>query len=188
MGQTVQLTATPKTASGTPVTGRTIIWNSSAETVASVSTSGLLTGVAAGQTTITASADGVTGTAIVVVTTVQAGSCTDCLEVVPGTLLLSGVGAQQQLFPVLVDAAGHRTIVAATFESSNPSVVTVTATGLVTAAADLGSAQLTARAGNLTSAPVLALVAQPAAGALLVSDAQVVGAITPVDSAAPYAL
>ncbi|MEK6689458.1 MAG: Ig-like domain-containing protein, partial [Gemmatimonadota bacterium] len=186
VGQTVQLTATPKSAAGSPLAGRTIVWSSSAESVASVSASGLVTGLTPGQATITATADGVSGTAIVTVTPAQPASCTDCLEVVPSALLLTGVGAQQQIVAFLVDVSGRRTAVAATFESSNPAVVAVTPAGRVTAAANLGSSQLTARAGALTSAPVLALVAQPAPGALLVSDSQIEGGIVAVDPAAPY--
>lgn len=186
VGQTVQLTATPKTAAGTTVTGKTITWSSSAEPVASVSAAGLVTALTPGQTTISASADGVSGTAIVTVTPAQAAACTNCLEVVPATLLLPAAGAQQQLAVFSVDATGRRASVTATFESSNPSVVTVSASGRATAAAALGSSYLTVRAGSLTSAPVLALVAQPAPGALLVSDAQVEGVITPVNPAAPY--
>ncbi|MEK6598355.1 MAG: Ig-like domain-containing protein, partial [Gemmatimonadota bacterium] len=163
-----------------------MVWSSSAELVASVSASGLVTGLTPGQATITATADGVSGTATVTVTPAQPASCTDCLEVVPSALLLTGVGAQQQIVAFLVDVSGRRTAVAATFESSNPAVVAVTPAGRVTAAANLGSSQLTARAGALTSAPVLALVAQPAPGALLVSDSQIEGGIVAVDPAAPY--
>jgi hypothetical protein len=187
-GQTVQLTATPKTAAGLAIAGRAISWNSSVQAVASISDAGLVTGVTPGQTTITASADGVTGSINLTVLPVYAATCTECLEVVPGTLLLEGLGGAQQLVVFQVDATGNRTAVAATFESSNPSVVAVTPAGLATALSGLGSSQITAHAGNLTSAPVLALVAQPVAGAMLVSDDQIEGAMTPVDPDAPYTL
>ena len=64
---TVQLTAVAKDASGNALTGKTISWNSSATAVASVSSSGLVTGVAAGTATISASSDGKQGQATVTV-------------------------------------------------------------------------------------------------------------------------
>jgi hypothetical protein len=187
VGQVVQLVATPKSATGAALTGRVITWSSSAEAVAAVSPAGAVLGVSPGQASITATVEGQTGTAILTVTPVQPASCTSCLEIVPSALMLATTGAEQQLVAFEVDAAGNRSFITATFESSNPAVVAVTTAGRATATADLGSTQLTARAGSLVSAPVLALVAQPAAGALLVSDAQIDGSITPVDPTAPYA-
>jgi uncharacterized protein YjdB len=66
-GATVQLTATVKAADGSTIT-RPVTWSTSAPAVATVSTSGLVTGVAAGTATITATSDGQTGTATVTVT------------------------------------------------------------------------------------------------------------------------
>src|SRR5574341_489810 len=68
-GATVQLTATPKDSAGGTLTGRTIGWASSNVAVATVSASGLVTGVAAGSTTITATSEGKNGSATVTVTT-----------------------------------------------------------------------------------------------------------------------
>jgi alpha-tubulin suppressor-like RCC1 family protein/uncharacterized protein YjdB len=64
---TAQLTATPRDAGGAALNGRPVTWQSAAETVASVSTTGLVTGVAAGSTTITATSEGRSATATVVV-------------------------------------------------------------------------------------------------------------------------
>jgi hypothetical protein len=66
-GDTVRLTATPKTASGSDVSGKTVTWASSAATVASVSESGLITAAAPGTATVTATVDGKSGTAQVTV-------------------------------------------------------------------------------------------------------------------------
>src|SRR5437773_1679333 len=57
-GQTMQLAATPKDANGNSLSGRTISWSSGSTAVATVSASGLVTGVAAGAATITATAEG----------------------------------------------------------------------------------------------------------------------------------
>jgi uncharacterized protein YjdB len=63
VGQTMQLTATPRDAAGHALTGRTVTWKTSNGTVATVSAAGLVTGVSAGTATITASSEGVSGAA-----------------------------------------------------------------------------------------------------------------------------
>src|SRR3989449_265549 len=67
-GPPVQFTATPLDANGTPLSGRSITWASSAPAVAAVSTGGLVTGVAAGTATITATSEGQGGSAAITVT------------------------------------------------------------------------------------------------------------------------
>lgn len=69
VGTTVQLAATVKDAGGNVLTGRSVTWISSDPTIASVGTNGLVTGVAVGAVTITATSEGVNGTATVTVTT-----------------------------------------------------------------------------------------------------------------------
>jgi len=73
-GQTVQLTATVKDASGNTLTGRTVTWTSSSIAAATVNGSGLVTGVAAGSTTITATSEGHSGTAAITVTPPAGGA------------------------------------------------------------------------------------------------------------------
>jgi len=67
VGATAQLTAVAYDASGAVVQGKAIAWSSSANTVASITSTGLLTGVSPGNATITATADGRRGTADVTV-------------------------------------------------------------------------------------------------------------------------
>src|SRR5205823_5650810 len=67
-GSTVQLTATPKDANGNSLAGRTVTWQSSNTAAATVNGSGLVTGVAAGSATITATSEGQSGTAAITVT------------------------------------------------------------------------------------------------------------------------
>src|SRR5690349_5825501 len=57
VGQTAQLTATPKDANGNPLSNRVVTWVSSNSGIASVN-GGLVTGVAAGSATITATSEG----------------------------------------------------------------------------------------------------------------------------------
>jgi hypothetical protein len=76
VGGTQQLTAAPKDASGNVLAGRAVTWASSAPGVASVSGAGLVTAVAAGTATITATSDGKSGTAAVTVNPpVSGGAC-----------------------------------------------------------------------------------------------------------------
>ena len=68
---TLQLTATPVDAAGSPVSGQTVAWSSSAPTVATVSSAGLVTAMAIGTTSVTATSSGKSATATI---TVVAGS------------------------------------------------------------------------------------------------------------------
>lgn len=68
VGSTVQLTATPKDVDGNPLLGRAVTWLSGDESIATVSNWGLVTGRSAGSATITATCEGVSGTAGVAVT------------------------------------------------------------------------------------------------------------------------
>jgi len=67
-GQTVQLTATAKDANGNTLSGRVVTWSSSSASVATVTGSGLVTGVTAGSATITATSEGQSGTSTITVT------------------------------------------------------------------------------------------------------------------------
>lgn len=70
VGATVALTATVRDASGNEVSGKTVQWTSGNVAVATVSSSGTVTGLSAGTVTITASVDGKSGGASVVVAAV----------------------------------------------------------------------------------------------------------------------
>src|SRR5438128_12141869 len=67
IGQTLQLTATLKDANQNVLTGRVVTWASGNTGVATVSSTGLVTGVAQGQATITATSETKTGTAAMTV-------------------------------------------------------------------------------------------------------------------------
>src|SRR5687768_16855801 len=54
VGQTSQLSATARDGSGNALSNRTVTWSSSSTTTATVSSSGLVTGVAPGTATISA--------------------------------------------------------------------------------------------------------------------------------------
>src|SRR5213592_4576913 len=159
IGQTVQLTATPRDASGNPLTGRVITWQSSNSAIASVNGSGLVSGVAAGgPVTMTATSEGQSGTASITVSGVPVASVT----VSPASASVP-VGQTQQLTATLKDANG--TVLTGrpvAWSSNNTPVATVTGTGLVTAKV-AGSATITATSEGQSG--TAAITVTPSAGA-----------------------
>jgi hypothetical protein len=96
------------------------------------------------------------------------------VDVTPAAVLLIEVGASRRLTALAFDAAGNPSGGSATWTTNDPATVEIAADGTLTARA-LGSAQITASVDGVTSAPTLVVVATPAAGAILVSDEQIVG-------------
>lgn len=90
--QTQTLTAATKDAAGNDLAGRTITWASSANTVASVSTSGLVTAVGPGSATISATSEGQSGSAVI--TVADGGQVT-----AGGGTVTAGGGAVQIVIP-----------------------------------------------------------------------------------------
>ncbi len=164
---TVQLTATPKDAGGNALGGRSVTWSSSDAGVASVSTSGLVTAVAAGTAQVTASSEGRTGSASI---TVLAPIAVLSLDHPTASLV---AGQTLQLTPTAKDGAGA-TLAGrpVAWASSAPTVATVTSSGLVTALAS-GTASITASTEGKT-----------ATAAITVADGAIVGASGATVSAA----
>lgn len=151
--QTVQLAATTKDANGNTLNGRSVTWGSSSTPVATVSTSGLVTAVAPGVATITATSENRSGTAQV---TVLAPVST--VEVTPAadTLL---VGAATTLSVTLKDAANNvLTNRPITWSTSNATIATVDATGRVTAVA-VGIASIVATSEGKSGSAVITVLA-----------------------------
>jgi len=168
-GSTLQLIAVAKDASGGTISGKTFTWSSSDQTVVTVgSSSGLATAVADGAASITATADGVNGSASL--TVAQAVSSVD---VTPASGNLTSVGATLQFSAVAKDANGND-VAGKTFtwSSSDQLVATVDAAGLATAVAN-GTATITATTdavdgtAPLSIAPAVATIdVTPAIGEL----------------------
>jgi uncharacterized protein YjdB len=158
IGQTIQLTATPKDASGNPLSGRTVTWSSSNSAVATVDANGLVSGVTAGAATITATSDGHSGTADITVTEAPVSS----VEITPGSATIE-VGQTAQLTATPRDANGNplsgRTV---TWSSSNTSVATVDQTGLVTGVG-AGMAVIVAESEGASGAILVEVIDAPVA-------------------------
>jgi gliding motility-associated-like protein len=120
-------------------TNKTVSWSSSNTAIATVSTGGLVTAVAAGTATITVTTqDGSkTATCAVTVTTVAVTGVT----LSPTSTSLS-VGATQQLTATI--APTNATNKSVTWSSSNTAIATVSTAGLVTAVA-AGTATITVK-------------------------------------------
>ena len=147
VGSTAQLTATAQDAEGVPITGRTFAWASDAPAIATVSETGLVTAVAAGSATITATTDGKSGSAVVNVT--SAAVPVASIDVTPTSASVS-VGEKVQLAATAKDAAGQPLSGKAfTWASDAPATATVSASGLVTAVAE-GSAHITATSEGIS--------------------------------------
>ena len=112
----VQLTATTKDGSGTVLTGRVVLWATSDPAVATVSTTGLVTGLAEGAATITATSETKSGTANIAVVSlvfaeISAGDFHTCGVTTAGVAACWGANLfgtlgdgseSDRLFPVLV--------------------------------------------------------------------------------------
>ena len=90
VGQSAQLAATPRDRNGHPLSGRRVTWATSDAAVATVDAAGLVTGATAGSATITATSEGVSGTAAVTVTPRPPPSGS-CLDQTGPSLILSGL-------------------------------------------------------------------------------------------------
>jgi alpha-tubulin suppressor-like RCC1 family protein len=73
VGQPATLTVTALSSTGTALSGKTFTWSSSNTAVASVSSSGVVTALTPGSTTISATSEGVTASAIATITANSAG-------------------------------------------------------------------------------------------------------------------
>lgn len=139
LGATEQLGAVAKDASGNTIPGKSFTWSSTDEAVATVDSSGLATAVDNGAAAISATTDGVSGNASVTVAqqvaSVDVNSAADTLNSVADTTLLTATPK---------DANGNAvTGKTTTWSSTDASVATVDANGLVTAIAN-GRVHITA--------------------------------------------
>jgi uncharacterized protein YjdB len=162
--QTQQFTATLKDAGGTVLTGRAITWSSSNTAIATVSNTGLVSPTGAndsGTVTITATSGGVNGTATVAITPDPVASVT----IAPPTSTISATQTQQ-LNATLKDAGGTvLTGRAVTWTTSDPTIATVSNTGLVspTGPNDTGTVTITATSGGVNGTATVAITPDPVA-------------------------
>ena len=142
-GATGQLSATcTGTAASTTAT-----WISSNSSVAQVDQNGLVNALTAGTTTITVTADGISATCLLTVTSSEVTAVS--VSVSPSSVTLSSVGATTQLTASV--SPSNATNVTYTWTSGNTSIATVNQSGLVTAVA-AGTASITLKTNGGLSA------------------------------------
>jgi uncharacterized protein YjdB len=149
-GSTTTVTAAARDAAGTLITGRTTLWAAAPTSIATISRSGVVTGVAPGNGVISATVDGVSGSAALTVTPPPVA-----LVELSGVRSSMTTGQSLQLSAVAKDSAGNvlsgRTI---TWSSSNSAVASVSTTGLVVAVAP-GTVTITATSEGRSDSAVI---------------------------------
>ncbi|MEP7382706.1 MAG: Ig-like domain-containing protein [Gemmatimonadota bacterium] len=154
----VQLTVTLQDAQGATLSGRVVNWSTTNASVATVTSSGMVTGVAeGGPVSIVATSEGRSAAAQVTVIASPPPVAVATVTVTPATLSLS-VGSSIQLTATLRDA-GNNVLTGRplAWSSANNSVATVSSAGLVIAVSAGGPVAITAVAeGQQGSASVTA--------------------------------
>ena len=146
LGETVQLTAAVLDQNGQPVDGAVVRWSSGDESVATVSSQGLVTAVGNGVARITATS-GSASSGINVSVMQSAGS----IVIAPEEATLMSLGETVQLTAAVLDGNGQPVEGAVVrWSSGDESVATVNAQGLVTAVGN-GVARITATSGSASS-------------------------------------
>ena len=139
LGQTIGLAAVAKDAAGNELPGKSFTWSSSDAAIATVSAAGLVTAVANGSATITATVDGVFSTVTVTVAQMVA-----FLAVTPDAPQLVSINETVQLTATAKDSLGN--VIAgktATWTSSAGTVASVDGAGVARALTN-GTATMTA--------------------------------------------
>ena len=129
VGGRQQLVAELRDSKGRLLTGRTVKWETSASSTATVSDKGGVTAIAKGGAIITASSEGKSATAAVNVSSTPA---TSVVLTLPNDSL--GTGRNMQAAATPLDATGKPIVGRPlAWQSSNPSVATINNTGLIVA-------------------------------------------------------
>jgi hypothetical protein len=155
VGGSLQLSATARDALGDVLTGRTVTWQSSATTMATVSPTGSVTGVAAGgPVTVTATIEGVSGGAAVTVIPIPVA--TVVLAPATGTV---EVGATLPLTATVRAALGAALMGRpVAWQSAAPGVATVSAAGVVTGISVGGPVTITATSEGVSGTTVITVI------------------------------
>lgn len=145
VGGTLQLSAAPTDQNGAAIAA-TVAWSSASPAVATVSSSGLVSGIGAGTASITAtaSAGGVTVSATRSITVAATPPVLTSVSISAPTTTVNA-GQTLQLSAAALDQFGAPIAATLAWSSSNTSVATVSASGLVTGVAG-GAANITVNA------------------------------------------
>ena len=143
VGETLQLEAQPRDAAGRPLDGRAVTWSTNRADVATVTSTGIVAAVSRGTATITASSEGRSGTATIVV---QAPTV-NRVEVSPASATIR-VGDSFRLTATVFDSRGNVIPSAqVAWVSSNLGIAIVDNTGRVLGISE-GTVVITATSGD----------------------------------------
>lgn len=152
-GEALQLTAAVVDQNSQTMAGAPVSWTVSDNSVATVSTGGLVTAVGNGSATVTATSGSAAGTASV--TVVQRAARVD---VSPASVEFLSLGDSVQLTAAPFDANDNAVEDATVaWSSGDDAVATVDASGLVTAAGN-GTASISAQAGGASGAAAVTVL------------------------------
>lgn len=163
VGATAQFRATLRDAAGDALTGRTVTWFSSAASLATVSTLGLVTAMSpGGPITIRATSEGQSGTAQVTVIPAAVASVAVSSP--------SGSVAERETLQFTVALRDTRGALlagrAVTWSSSNTSIATVSSSGLVTGVSAGGPITITANSEGQSGVAQITVTLSPAVTAM----------------------
>lgn len=162
VARTVQLTATPKDAAGQVIAGQSVTWSTSNAGIATVSATGMVTGVSAGSATISATAAGKSGTAQVTVTTEPPpDNVVARVTLSPATGTVAIGGTVQLTATARNEAGSVLTGKDFTWTSSNTNVATVSTAGMVVGRAG-GVATITATSEGKSGSATVTVTAPTA--------------------------
>lgn len=179
VNETSQLLATPKDVNGTALAGKTVSWASSNSSIATVTGTGLVTAKAAGSATITATVEGVSGSASITVTGAantmsinagnnQSATAGTAVTTPPSVKITNAAG--QGVSGITVNfavTAGGGALTGATQVTNTSGIATV---GSWTLGAIAGANSLSATASGVTGSPQTFSATGTSAGMNLVID------------------
>jgi hypothetical protein len=167
VGTTTTIQATVKDQNGNAMTGQTVTWSTSNAAAATVNTSGVVSGVAAGSATITATSAGKSGTSAITVTAVAPVVTT--VTVTPASASIVA-GTTTTLQAMVKDQNGNamtgQTII---WSTNNAAAATVSSAGVVSGIA-AGSATISATSSGKSGTSAITVTAASGGGTLLFQE------------------
>jgi uncharacterized protein YjdB len=168
-GTSLQLVATGTYSDATTANlSNQVTWSVSASTVATISATGLLQGIAPGTVTVTASLDGISGSRDAAIT---AGQLTSIAVTPANPTLAAGTSTTLTATGTFSDRSTQDLTSQVTWSSDNTSHVTVAATGTVTAVA-AGPSTITAKLGTVVGTTTVTVSSAVLTSLAIESDPQ----------------
>ncbi len=176
VGQTGLFVATALDEDGIPIEGLEVAWSSSAPLIATVSSTGVVTAIAEGEAVVTATIEGITGSAVVIVDPEQPEPALVVVEPESAELeRLSEVAFTATVFDQFGDEIPDAEII---WSSSNTCRASVEASGIVTGWIG-GSATIRATAGTTQGTASVEIAPAPeGVPTTLAGEWRICGAIT----------